>query len=161
MIITPTFVILLIIVFVLVWLFINTIDKRKWLTFIISIVLTPIVYFYMFYPAINIFSSYHHEKYFNTEAWTQKPSLRYEMLDNIINDSLLIGKSKPEAKVLLGESEWFGWDDIIKANSHKKWNYNLGFKPGAFNTMQECIELEFSNNTVKTVRQYQLEKTFE
>jgi len=161
MIITPTFVILLLIVFVLVWLFINTIDKRKWLTFLISLVITPMLYFYVFYPMLNIFSSYHHEKHFNTEAWVESPALRFEMLNEIINDSLLIGKNKQEAKALLGTSEWYGWDDAIKANSTEKWNYNLGFKPGAFNTMQECIELEFSNNTIKTVRQYQLEKTFE
>ncbi|WNH09797.1 hypothetical protein [Thalassobellus suaedae] len=161
MIITPTFVILLILVFVLVWLFTNTIDKRKWLTFLISIVLTPIAYFYVLYPVINIFSSYHHEKYFKTEAWKETPRLRFEMLNNIMDDSLLIGKTKPEVKAILGASEWYGWDDTMKANSPEKWNYNLGFKPGAFNNMQECIELEFNSNTVKTVSQYQLEKTFE
>ncbi|MFI1743022.1 hypothetical protein [Thalassobellus sediminis] len=161
MIITPTFVILLIIVFVLVWLFINTIDNRKWLTFLLSILLTPIAYFYVVYPIINIFSSYQHEKYFKSEAWKETPRLRYEMLNNIIEDSLLVGKSKSEINAILGASEWYGWDDAIKANTPEKWNYNLGFKPGAFNDMQECIELEFTNNTVKTVRQYQLEKTFE
>tara|TARA_R110002050_G_scaffold74772_6_gene160324 strand:- start:92425 stop:92910 length:486 start_codon:yes stop_codon:yes gene_type:complete len=161
MIITPTFVILLIIVFILVWLFTNTIDKRKWLTFLISIVVTPITYFYVLYPVVNIFSSYHHEKYFKVQTWEKIPRLRYEMLNNIIDDSLLIGKSKQETKALLGASEWYGWDDTIKANNPEKWNYNLGFKPGAFNNMQECIELEFTNNAVKTVRQYQLEKTFE
>lgn len=161
MIITPIFVILLIITFAVVWLFINTIDKRKWLTFLISIVITPIAYFYMLYPAINIFSSYHHEKHFESKTWEKAPNLRFEMLDNIITDSLLIGKSKQETKALLGESEWYGWDDTIKENTPEKWNYNLGFKPGAFNKMQECIELEFINNTVKKVRHYQLEKTFE
>ncbi len=161
MIITPTFVILIIIVFVLVWLFTNTIDKRKWLTFLLSIALTPIAYFYVLYPVINIFSSYHHEKYFKSEAWKETPRLRFEMLNNIIEDSLLIGKNKAEVKALLGTSEWYGWDDSIKANSPEKWNYNLGFKPGAFNNMQECIELHFINDTVKTIKQYQLEKTFE
>ncbi|MFI1770509.1 hypothetical protein [Thalassobellus citreus] len=161
MILTPTFVILLVIVFVLVWLFTNTIDKRKWLTFLLSIVLTPIAYFYVLYPVMNIFSSYHHEKHFKSEAWKETPRLRYEMLNNIIEDSLLVRKSKPEINAILGASEWYGWDDAIKANTPEKWNYNLGFKPGAFNDMQECIELEFSNDTVKTVRQYQLEKTFE
>jgi hypothetical protein len=61
----------------------------------------------------------------------------------------------------LGAPEWFGWDDSIKANSKDKWNYNLGFKPGAFNMDQECLELDFKNNTVKAVKQYQMEKKFE
>jgi hypothetical protein len=161
MIITPVFIILFVIVFILVWIFSNTIDKRKWITFLTSIVLTPIVYFYVFYPFINIFSSYHHQKHFDAEAWKAKPALRYEMSDEMIRDSLFFGKNKNEVKSMLGTSEWYGWDDSIKANSPEKWNYNLGFKPGAFNMMQECIELEFKNNTVTHVYQYQLEKTFE
>jgi hypothetical protein len=161
MIITPVFIILISIVFILVWLFANTIDKRKWVSILISIVLTPIVYFYVFYPFINIFSSYHHQKYFNAEAWKEKPALRYEMSSEMIKDSLFFGKSKQEVETLLGKSEWYGWDDSLKANSPEKWNYNLGFEPGAFNMMQECMELDFKNNIVVNVKQYQLEKTFE
>ncbi|WP_298537011.1 hypothetical protein [uncultured Algibacter sp.] len=161
MILTPTFIVLISIVFILVWLFVKTIDKRKWLTLLVSLALTPIAYFYVVYPMINIFSSYHHEKYFKSEAWIENPELRFEMLNSIVNDSVFIGKQKEEVKPLLGEAEWFGWDDSLKANSPDKWNYNLGFKPGALNNMQECIELEFKNNTVIALRTYQLEKTFE
>ncbi|WJJ95888.1 hypothetical protein [Algibacter luteus] len=161
MIVTPLFVVFLIIVFVGVWLFLNTIDKRKWLTFLVSLILSPIVYFYMFYPMLNIFSSYHHQKYFDAEAWEEKPALRYEMANQMLKDSLLIGKNKDDIETLLGKPEWLGWDDNIKANSPDKWNYNMGFVPGAFNNMQECIELQFENNSVTSVRSYQLEKTFE
>lgn len=161
MIITPVFIILISIVFILVWFFANTIDKRKWVALIISILLTPIVYFYVFYPFINIFSSYHHQKHFETVSWKAKPALRYEMINEIISDSLFLGKNKQEVEELLGTSEWFGWDDAIKANTPESWNYNLGFEPGAFNMMQECVELKFKNNVVISVNQYQLEKTFE
>lgn len=161
MIITPTFIVLILIVFVLVWLFLNTIDKRKWLTFIIGLIVTPVIYFFVFYPMLNIFSSYHHEKYFNAEAWKENPELRFEMVTNMISDSLFLGKQKQEITESLGKAEWYGWDDSLKANSQDKWNYNLGFKPGAFNTMQECIELNFKNNSVQSIRTYQLEKTFE
>ncbi|MBU2951758.1 hypothetical protein KO493_13750 [Tamlana agarivorans] len=161
MILTPIFIISMLVVFVLVWLFVNTIDKRKWLTFLVSLVLAPLAYFYIFYPIVNIFSNYHHEKYFNAKAWEKNPELRFEMLDNIIQDSLLIGKQKKEVKNLLGASEWFGWDDNLKANSPEKWNYNLGFEPGAFNNSQECIELNFEDDKVTALRTYQLEKTFE
>lgn len=161
MILTPLFVVFLVAVFLVVWLFINTIDKRKWLTIIVSLVLTPIVYFYLFYPMLNIFSSYHHEKYFDAEAWEEKPALRYEMAKQMITDSLLIGKNENDIETLLGKPEWFGWDENLKANSQEKWNYNMGFVPGAFNDMQECLELQFKNNTVISVRPYQLEKTFE
>ncbi len=161
MIYTPLFFVFFVLVFMLVWLFINTIDKRKWLSFLISIILAPVVYFFIFYPMLNIFSSYHHQKYFNADAWLEKPALRYEMSNHIINDSLFIGKTKKHIESQLGTPEWFGWDDSIKANSAEKWNYNLGFKPGAFNNMQECLELTFHNQKVKTVRQYQLEQQFE
>jgi hypothetical protein len=161
MIITPLVVFFLVLVFVVVWLFINTIDKRKWLTLIVSLVLTPIAYFYLFYPMLNIFSSYHHEKHFDANAWEEQPALRYEMANQIITDSLFIGKNRNDIEALLGESEWFGWDENLKANSEEKWNYNMGFVPGAFNNLQECLELQFKNNSVKSVRPYQLEKTFE
>ncbi|XMO85699.1 hypothetical protein AAFN75_12970 [Algibacter sp. AS12] len=161
MIVTPLFVIFMVLVFIAVWLFVNTIDKRKWLTFIVSLVLAPVVYFYLFYPMLNIFSSYHHEKHFNAEAWEDQPELRYEMATQIINDSLLIGKQKSEITALLGKPEWLGWDTTLKANSENKWNYNLGFKPGAFNNQQECLELNFVNNIVESIRPYQLEKKFE
>lgn len=161
MIYKPTFIVILAIVFILVWLFTNTIDKRKWLSFLISLVFTPIIYFYVFYPLLNIFSSYHHEKYFDAEAWSNKPALRYEMSGHIIDDSVFIGKTKKNVKNALGKPEWFGWDDTIKANSPDKWNYNLGFKPGALNNMQECIELVFNDNKVESVKQYQLEQKFE
>ncbi len=161
MILTPIFIILISAVFVLVWLFVRTIDKRKWLTLLVSLALTPIAYFYVLYPMINIFSSYHHEKHFNVEAWEEKPELRFEMLQAIVNDSIFIGKQKNEVEPLLGKAEWYGYNDSIKANSPEQWNYNLGFKPGALNNMQECIELKFKNNAVISLRTYQLEKTFE
>ena len=161
MIITPIFVIFFSIVFILVWLFARTIDKRKWVTFLLTIVLTPILYFYVCYPFINIFSNYHHQKYFESEAWTKKPALRYEMSGHFIEDSLFKNKTKKEIETLLGQSEWYGWDDSIKANSPDIWNYNLGYKPGAFNMHQECLEITFKNNIANSIKQYQLETTFE
>ena len=161
MIYTPLFIIFLIAVFILVWMFTNTIDKRKWLSFLISLALTPVVYFYVFYPLINIFSSYHHEKHFDAEAWKEKPAYRFEMSNEMTKQQFYKGKTKSEVEAILGTSEWYGWDDSIKANSPEKWNYNLGYKPGAFNLTQECLEIEFKNNKVVSVKQYQLETKFE
>ena len=161
MIITPLFVVFIILVFILTWIFANTIDKRKWVSLLISIIATPIVYFYVFYPFINIFFSYHHYKHFDVEAWKEKPALRYEMSTEVVNNNLFLGKTKEEVKQVLGKSEWYSWDDAIKANSPEMWNYNLGFKPGAFNMTQECLELVFKENKVMRVSQYQMEKKFE
>ncbi|MFY9242949.1 MAG: hypothetical protein WAO74_07980 [Polaribacter sp.] len=158
MVITPLFVILLLLVFILVWSFVKTIDKRKWLNFLVSIVLTPVVYFYIFYPLLNIFSSFHHDKYFDATAWKEKPALRFEMSNQIVEYNFFKGKTKTQVQETLGTSEWYGWDDSIKENSPDKWNYNLGFKPGAFNNQQECLELIFVSDTVVKSIQYQMEK---
>ena len=161
MILTPLTVIFFIAIFVLVYLFVKTIDKRKWLNLLVSLVLTPIVYFYVFYPILNIFSSYHHEKYFNAESWKEKPTLRYEMTDNILKTDTLIGRSKSEIQQLLGTYEWLSWNDSIKNHDENLWNYALGLKPGAMNSKKECITLVFKNDKVTQIETYNEEITFD
>ena len=161
MIITPFLVIFMIVVFVLLFLFLNTVDKRKWLTAIISLVLTPFVYFYMFYPFVNIISNYHHQKFFDSEAWIEKPALRYEMIDSTIQSDTLIGSTKSEITKILGEKEWLTWDEAIKAHDINKWNYGLGIEPGAFNNKKDCVEITFKDDKVVSLRTYQEEITFE
>ena len=161
MIITPLFIVFNIFVFVLVWFFVKTIDERKWLNILVSLVLTPVVYFYIFYPFVNIFASYHHQKYFNETTWKTKAALRYEMSDDLINKKFLIGKTKQEVQSVLGETEWLGWDDNKKEHTNSIWNYNLGIEPGAFNDMQECLKLTFENEKVIAIEQYQIEVKFE
>ena len=155
MIITPLLIIFLIVVFVLLFLFLNTVDKRKWLSGLISLVLTPFVFFFMFYPFLNIISSYHHQKYFNSDAWTEKPAFRYEMIDNAIESDTLIGVSKEQITTLLGKEEWLSWNDIKKAPDTNKWNYGLGIEPGAFTTERECLEITFQDEKVITLKTYQ------
>lgn len=161
MIITPFLVIFMIVVFVLLFLFLNTVDKRKWLSGLISLILTPIVYFYLFYPFVNIVSNYHHQKYFDSEAWIEKPALRYEMIDSTIKSDTLIGVTKEDLTNLLGTYEWLSWDDTIKDFDLNKWNYGLGIEPGAFNDERECVEIQFENNKVKILNHYQEEITYE
>jgi hypothetical protein len=158
MILTIPLILFFLLVFFLLWKFVKTIDERKWLTFIVSVLFTPLFYFYLFYPLLNIFSSYHHQKYFDTNAWKETPKLRFEMSNQIVDNQLFKDKTKSEVQNSLGTSEWFGWDEQIKENSPEKWNYNLGFKPGAFNTQQECLELVFKNGIVVKSTQYQMEK---
>lgn len=161
MIVTPFLVIFMVVVFVLLFLFLTTVDKRKWLSVLISLVLTPFVYFYIFYPFINILSSYHHQKYFDSETWTEKPALRYEMIDHTIASDTLIGASKEKITILLGKEEWLSWDDAKKAYDTNKWNYGLGIEPGAFNSQKECVEITFKNEKVIALRTYKEEITFE
>lgn len=156
MIITPFLVILLIIVCVLTYLFVNTIDERKWITIPLSVILTPFIYFYAFYPLLNIFSSYHHEKYFDAEVWHKSPSFRYEMYDNITATDTLVGISKSRIKELLGTYEWLSWDDAKDAHDENRWNYGLGILPGAFNSKSEAMEVVFDNDTVREINTYKI-----
>lgn len=148
MIVTPLLVIFIIIVFIPTFLFIRTIDNRKWLTLVISIFLTPIIYFYAFYPMLNIFSSYHHQKYFDELSWKELPELRYEMLKNILETNVLIGMTKLQIKDTLGDYEWLGWNYETNTEDHNYWNYSIGIKPGAFNEHKEILSLHFKNDKV-------------
>ena len=161
MIITIALVVLLLITFVLVFMFVKTIDNRLWLTFIVSIVITPLVYFYGVYPMINIFSNYHHEKYFSKELWQDKPALRYELSSNMIASKILIGQTKKEVSSTLGTYEWLSWDVIKKNHNPNKWNYAMGFEPGAFNSKKECLELTFEHNKVVAIKLYKEEPQFD
>ena len=159
--ITPLLVIFMIIVFVLLYLFLKTVDKREWLIVLISLIMTPLVYFYMFYPFVNIISNYHHQKYFNAEVWSEKPALRYEMIDSTINTDTLKGKSKTEIEALLGKAEWLTWDYAKKSHDDNKWNYGLGIEPGAFNNEKGNVEITFINNKVEALRTYNEPLTFD
>ena len=161
MIITIPLIILMCVVFILVFLFVRTIDKRKWLTVLVSLIITPFIYFYGLYPMINIFSNYHHQKYFSSELWIEKPSLRYELTDDLIASNLLIGKTKTEVESLLGPYEWLSWNDTIKDHDNNKWNYSLGIEPGAFNTEKECIEIVFNNDKVTSINPFKEELQFD
>jgi hypothetical protein len=103
---------------------------------------------------INIFSNYHHQKYFSATLWKEKPALRYEVSDDMIASEILIDKTKKEIEFFLGTYEWLSWDDELKNHDPNKWNYSLGIEPGAFNTKKECIEIQFKNDKVIATKSY-------
>jgi len=155
MVITFPLVLFLLLNFILLYLFLKTVDKRKWLVALVSMVLTPLVYFYVFYPFLNIISSYHHQKYFNADNWKAKPALRYEMIDQMKASEALLGVSKAEAKLLLGKPEWYSWDERRKQNDSSQWNYGLGIKPGALNKEKLNALIVFKNGYVSDISCYE------
>ena len=160
MVITFPFVLFLILNFSLLYLFLRTVDKRKWLVLIISLILTPIAYFYVFYPFLNIITSYHHQKYFDSDKWKNNPALRYEMIDQMVTSEALIGVSPNEAEGLLGQPEWYTWNDALKQHDSSKWNYGLGIKPGAFNTAKSNALILFENGKLIAISSYEEELTY-
>jgi len=162
MIFTPVFIISCVIIAILLCLFLNAIeDKRKWLNILLAIAITPLAYFYIWYPISTIFLPYHHHKEFDSEAWTEKPGLRYEMIDNMIETDYLIGKSKKEVAGLLGKVQWLSWNDTNKDFDPNVWNYGLGLLPGVFNETKEDVEISFENDEVIAVKLSQADYTFE
>ena len=159
---TPVLLISCIIIVVLLYLFINTIDdSKKWLNIILAILITPILYFYLWYPISTIFLPYHHHKQFNSSEWSEKPGLRYEMIDNMIETDFLTGKSKEDVSKLLGKVQWLSWNDTNKDFDPNVWNYGLGLIPGAFEDIKEDVEITFKNNKVTLVKLSQANYTFE
>lgn len=161
MIVTPLLVIFMLVVFILLFLFFKTVDKRKWLTIIISAALTPVMYFYLFYPFINMITNYHHQKYFQSDNWREEPGLRYEMADHIIKSDTLIGLSKDAVELRLGLYEWLTWDIDKNQHDENRWNYGMGIEPGAFNTKRECLEIIFDDNYVVQLKPYREDITYE
>jgi len=144
---TPILIISCIVIAVLLYLFLNTIDNnRKWLNIILALIITPLAYFYIWYPVSTIFIPYHHHKQFNNEAWSEKPGLRYEMIDHMIETNYLIGKSKEDVGKLLGKVQWLSWNDVNKDFDPDVWNYGLGLIPGVFQDTKEDVEITFKNN---------------
>lgn len=159
---TPTLIISCIIIIILLYLFLNTIDNnKKWLNVLLAIIITPLMYFYIWYPISTIFLPYHHHKQFNIEAWNKKPGLRYEMIDQMIKTNFLTGKSKEEVSKLLGRVQWLSWNNTTNDFDPNVWNYGLGLIPGAFQDIKEDIEITFKNNKVTLVKLSHTEYTFE
>jgi len=159
---TPILIISCIVIAVLLYLFLNTIDNsRKWLNTILALIVTPLAYFYIWYPVSTIFIPYHHHKQFNNEAWSEKPGLRYEMIDHMIETNYLIGKSKEDVAKLLGKVQWLSWNEANKDFDPEVWNYGLGLIPGVFQDTKEDVEITFKNNKVTLVKLSQADYTFE
>lgn len=159
---TPTLITSCIIIFILMYLFINTIDNnKKLLNIILAIICTPLMYFYVWYPISTIFLPYHHEKQFDSEAWSDMPGLRYEMIDNMIETEFLMGKSKNEIVNLLGDVEWLSWNYSTNEFDTDVWNYGLGLIPGAFKDIKEDVEISFLKDKVNSVKLSQANYTYE
>lgn len=161
MVITVPLVIFLLLNFVLIFLFLKTVDKRQWLVGLLSLILTPVIYFYVFYPFLNIISSYHHQKYFDSDNWKENPGLRYEMIDQMKMSEDLIGISSREAKDLFGKAEWYTWDETAKQHDSTKWNYGLGIEPGAFNKMKSNAVFIFQKNELVAIDTYEEQLSYE
>ena len=88
---------------------------------------------------------YQFEERFDTEQWISQPSMRYKMVDEIIENKLLIGKSKEEVTVLLGSP------NSSSTNGKDFYLYRLGIPPSFTESKKEQLLIVFENNKVAKV----------
>ena len=82
------------------------------------------------------------EKDFNTSEWQKNPQERYQMVDDIIESQLLIGKSYKEIMLLLGEP------DITFDKTQFQIVYRLGNAPSFTSKKEAELVISFKDNLV-------------
>jgi len=88
------------------------------------------------------------EESFSKEHWKRYPQKRYKMAEEIIDDNLIIGKSKQEIIFLLGNNM-----RSSKTNGKEQLVYPLGTPPSFFEEKKETLIIIFEDNKVVKVIQ--------
>lgn len=85
------------------------------------------------------------EKPFDAQKWLAEPLQRYEMVDDIIESQILIGKPKNEVFEILGQPD-------SQSNAKKEgFIYNIGDPPSFFSSQKEYLLIIFKNEHVDEV----------
>lgn len=85
------------------------------------------------------------EERFDSDNWKSQPEMRYKMVDDIVEQKSLLGKTKEEVTVLLGEPssrESIGKDIFL---------YYLGRPPSFFKAKREQLLVVFTDQKVVKV----------
>lgn len=85
------------------------------------------------------------ENRFTEEQWKSRPMTRHKMVDDLIDDHILINKSKEDVINLLGEPSW-----ILKSDKDIML-YELGLAPNRENNQVEHLYIQFINDKVNNV----------
>lgn len=120
--------------------------NRKLLAIFPAIILSPILFGGII--LLWIFSiSYYPKTDFNKQEWASNKEERYKMSNDIMESNLLIGKTKDEVIILMG-NDFYKYDDNHIA-------YGLGFVPGLFKIDPDVLDIYFKNGKVFKVGQHE------
>ncbi|GHN00320.1 hypothetical protein WSM22_18090 [Cytophagales bacterium WSM2-2] len=109
-----------------------------------TIITTPLVYAGLM--AVFVFYlSYYPTRDFDQKKWMADKGKRYEMSGYIVEQRMLIGKTKVEVKALLG--------DEGNQDEADTWEYYVGFVPAIFNLLPDVLEVDFEQGKVVDVKQ--------
>jgi hypothetical protein len=131
------------------WLFkkyIKVNKTRKLITWIATIILTPLIYVgivMLIYFSISYYPSHD----FDRQKWLTDGEKRYELSKDLINSKILIGKSKVQVRQLLG-------DEADNENKSNVWTFGLGYRPELFNIDPDHLQIEFKDDKVVNVEQH-------
>lgn len=106
-------------------------DKIGLLFFVAFVISTSLIYLF--------------EGRFNINEWHSSPSTRHQMVDDVIESQMLIGKTKDEVIFLLGEP------NSSISTDHDVFLYRLGQAPSFFKSRREQLLVIFENGKVLKV----------
>ena len=119
---------------------------RRIITCAGTIILTPIIYVGLI-AAFLFYISYYPTRKFDETVWRTDKEKRYEMTQDIIDNELLIGKTKNEIMKTLG-------DDFFKYDENH-WGYDVGFVPRLLNIDPDILDIHFKDDKVESVGQHE------
>lgn len=134
--------------FIFHWSLIKIIKDTKTRTitsWVSTILLTPIIYFGTMWLFIA-YMFYYPNRAFDRKKWLKDNEKRYELSKDLIENQLLIGKSKLQVKEILGLDSNCEENDI--------WIFYLGFTPG-LGIDPDVLKITFKNGKVIEVEQYE------
>ena len=135
--------------FTLRWVFKKFIkaDKlRVRLTWICTIILTPIIYLSLILIYVSALF-YQPTRDFDRTLWFAEKERRFEMKDDLINSGILIDKSRKEVIDLIGAPN-FGTTDT--------WHYDLGISGAGFGWQFNSLHVIFVNDKVIKVEKQEI-----
>lgn len=121
-------------------------NNRKYLASIPTVILSPLLYVGIILIWI-ISISYYPMADFNKQAWNENREERYKMSNDIIKSEMLIGKTKEEVIMLLGD-DYYSYDESHIA-------YDIGFVPGLFKIDPDVLDIYFEKGKVIKVGQHE------
>ena len=126
---------------------IKKISIRKPVTWISTLIITPLLYITGFYILFSVIS-YYPSHDFNKEKWMNDKEKRYELSEDLIAGKILIDKTKQEVIELLGKE--------FSTKESDYWIYDLGYSPGLIVIDPDILIIEFKDNKVIKITQQKM-----
>lgn len=123
--------------------FVKEDHRRNRLTWIGTIVLTPIIYVALI--GLLLTTMFHQPSSdFNRNKWLSDKSARHEMRDDLVESEILKNKTKEEVLEILGPPD-------VRADTLNYWDYDLGISAAGFGWQFNNLIITFDKNRVAKV----------